>query len=261
MTGVEAVSNGITAFKQPVTKYGHRTLTMIVAILALLLVGIAHLTKVYGILAMDQERTGYQSVLSQLASAVVGNGILYQVAIGSVLCVLTLSANTSFVDFPRLCHMVAQDGFLPRPFAIAGRRLVFSAGILYLTIAAGILLVVFRGITDRLIPPFAIGAFLTFTMSQIGMVVHWRRAHRSASRVRARSANRIHLLLNALGASATGVALVIIIATKFTEGAWITVLVIPSVVVLLRSIKRYYDQLDASLRDDRPLSFADVRPY
>jgi amino acid transporter len=260
MTGVEAVSNGMTAFKQPVTKYGHRTLTLIVAILALLLLGVAHLTRAYGILAMDQERAGYQSVLSQLARAVVGNGVLYQIAIGSVLCVLTLSANTSFVDFPRLCRMVAQDGFLPRPFAIAGRRLVFSAGILYLAIAAGILLVAFRGITDRLIPLFAIGAFLTFTMSQTGMVVHWRRAHGSASGVRARGTHRVHLLLNALGASATGVALVIIIATKFTEGAWITVLVIPSVVVLLRSIKRYYDQLDANLRDDRPLCFDDIEP-
>jgi len=260
MTGVEAVSNGMTAFKEPVTKYGHRTLTAIVAILALLLVGIAYLAKAYRIIAMDQERAGYQSVLSQLARAVVGNGLLYDIAIGSVLCVLTLSANTSFVGFPRLCRMVAQDGFLPRPFAVAGRRLVFSVGILYLAIAAGILLVVFRGITDRLIPLFAIGAFLTFTMSQTGMVVHWRRAQRSASGVRARSKNRVHLLLNALGASATGVALVIIVATKFTEGAWITILVIPSVVVLLRSIKRYYDQLDTHLRDDRPLRFDDVEP-
>ncbi len=262
MTGVEAVSNGMTAFKEPVTKYGHRTLTAIVAILGLLLVGIAYLAKTYGIFAMNQERAGYQSVLSQLARAIVGNGLLYDVAIGSVLCVLTLSANTSFVDFPRLCHMVAQDGFLPRPFGVAGRRLVFSVGIVYLAIVAGCLLIVFGGITDRLIPLFAIGAFLTFTISQTGMVVHWIRAHRKSrgARARARLANRFHLVLNALGASATGVALVIIVTTKFTEGAWITVLVIPSVVVLLRSIKRYYDHLDASLRDDQPLSFADIEP-
>ena len=260
MTGVEAVSNGISAFKEPVVRYGHRTLAVIVTILGLLLIGIAYLDRAYGVLAMDETRAGYRSVLSQIAEAVVGNGLLYDIAIGSVLCVLTLSANTSFVDFPRLCRMVAQDGFLPRPFAIAGRRLVFSVGILYLAIAAGILLVAFRGITDRLIPLFAIGAFLTFTMSQIGMVVHWRRAQRQAGRTRARRAHRAHLGLNALGAAATGVALVIIVATKFTEGAWITVLVIPGVLLLLRSIKGYYDQLDASLRDGTPLSFADVDP-
>lgn len=118
----------------------------------------------------------------------------------------------------------------------------------------------FGGITDHLIPLFAIGAFLTFTMSQVGMVVHWRRARHRARDARARRTNRLHLGLNALGASATGVALVVIVATKLTEGAWITVLVIPGVVVLLTSIKRYYDQLDASLRDDAPISFADVEP-
>lgn len=259
MTGVEAVSNGVGAFKEPVVKYGHRTLTVIVATLGVLLAGIAYLVKAYGILAMNQERGDYQSVLSQLARAVAGNGVFYDVAIGSALCVLTLSANTSFVDFPRLCRTVAQDGFLPRPFAIAGRRLVFSVGILYLAAAAGILLLVFGGITDRLIPLFAIGAFLTFTMSQIGMVVHWHRAARSSGAA-VRHARRIPLIINALGAVATGLALVIILTAKFTEGAWITVLVIPSVVLLLTSIKRYYDQLDGSLRDDRPISFADVKP-
>ncbi|HEX2687033.1 MAG TPA: APC family permease, partial [Kofleriaceae bacterium] len=264
MTGVEAVSNGVSAFKEPVTTYGRRTLTVIVATLGVLLLGIAYLVNAYGILAMDQERADYQSVLSQLARAIVGNGVLYDVAIGSVLCVLTLSANTSFVDFPRLCRTLAQDGFLPRPFAIAGRRLVYSAGILYLAIVAGILLVVFRGITDRLIPLFAIGAFLTFTMSQTGMVMHWRRHGRrtapSRDGARVHGAHHVHLTSNALGAIATGVALVIIIIAKFTDGAWLTVLVIPGVVALLRSIKRYYDQLDESLRDDRPIRFSDVRP-
>src|ERR671929_1606031 len=110
---------------------------------------------------MDQTQEGYRSVLSQLASAAVGNGIVYYVAIGSLLCVLALSANTSFVDFPRLCRVVAEDGFLPKSFAVAGRRLVFTVGILYLAACAGLLLIVFGGITDHLIPLFAIGAFLT----------------------------------------------------------------------------------------------------
>jgi hypothetical protein len=207
---------------------------------------------------MSQERPGYQSVLSQLAGAVVGHGVWYQVAIGSLLCVLTLSANTSFVAFPRLCRRVAQDGFLPRPFAIVGRRLVSSIGILYLALGAALLLVAFGGITDRLIPLFAIGAFLTFTMSQTGMVMHWRRALTEPGADRRR--HGLRLLVNTVGAIATGVALVIIITAKFAEGAWISVLVIPVFVVMLRSIKSYYDRLDASLREDGPISFASVEP-
>jgi amino acid transporter len=257
MTGVEAVSNGMTAFKPPVVGHAHRTLAIIVAVLGILLAGIAYLVRAYGIVAMSQERAGYQSVLSQLAHAVVGHGVIYDIALGSLLCVLTLSANTSFVDFPRLCHAVAQDGFLPRPFAVAGRRLVFSIGIVYLAVAAGVLLVVFGGITDRLIPLFAIGAFLTFTMSQTAMVVHWRREARSGRRRRAHLA---HLAINAAGATATGIALAVILAAKFVDGAWITVVVVPLVIVLLRSIKSYYDQLDASLREDQPLRFTDVEP-
>jgi amino acid transporter len=258
MTGVEAVSNGMTAFKEPVVVFGHRTLTAIVAILAVLLAGIAWLAQVYGIHAMDETQAGYQSVLSQLASAVVGNGIFYYVSIGSVLVVLALSASTSFVGFPQLCQMVAQDGFLPRPFAISGRRLVYSVGILYLAATAGLLLVAFGGITDRLIPLFAIGAFLTFTMSQSGMVLHWLRELREPKSDRSRGSTRLHLLINAIGAFSTGVALVIIVIAKFADGAWITVLVIPGVIVLLKSIRSYYDHLDATLRDNGPLDLSNV---
>src|SRR5262249_51667296 len=154
-------------------------------------------------------------------------------------CILALSANTSFVDFPRMCRIVAADGYLPRAFAIVGRRLVFSVGIIYLALTAGILLIVFGGITDHLIPLFAIGAFLTFTMSQSGMVRPWRRGGRHGTRHW-----RIHLAINAVGASVTAVALVIIVATKFIEGAWITLLAMPLVVLMLRSIRRYYDHVD-----------------
>src|SRR5690242_8815860 len=227
MTGVEAVSNGMSAFRDPPVIYGHRTLSGIVLTLGVLLVGIAYLVHAFGIGAMDQDQPGYQSVLSQLAAAVVGQGILYYVAIGSLLCVLTFSATTSFVDFPRLCRMVAEDGFLPRPFAIAGRRLVFSVGIIYLGVTAGLLLFAFEGITDRLIPLFAIGAFLTFTISQIGMVMHWRTAMRRTGSARKRAQQRAHFWTNALGATMTGAALVIIGVAKFVEGAWITILVIP----------------------------------
>mgnify|MGYP001281101516 CR=1 FL=1 len=260
MTGVEAVSNGMTAFRNPTVKYGHRTLTAIVGILGLLLVGIAYLAATYHIGAMDQAQTGYRSVLSQLASAVVGNGPLYYVAIGSLLCVLALSANTSFVDFPRLCHVVAQDGFLPRPFAVAGQRLVFSVGILYLAVTAGGLLIVFDGITDHLIPLFAVGAFLTFTLSQSGMVIHWLRLLRKRGDGRAKHSERMHLAVNAVGAVTTGGALVIIVAAKFLEGAWITVLIIPAVIVLLKSIRRYYDELAARAHQPSPLHVANVAP-
>jgi amino acid transporter len=259
MTGVEAVSNGVGAFKEPSLKHAHRTLAAIVVLLALLLVGIGALVRAFGISAMDQTRPGYQSVLSQLAAAVAGRGAFYHVAIGSLLCVLALSANTSFVDFPRLCRAVAGDGYLPRPFAIVGRRLVFSVGIAYLTLTAGVLLVAFGGITERLIPLFAIGAFLTFTLSQAGMVAHWRKALRSAD-ARRPAQMRAHLAINLVGASVTAVALAVIVATKLSEGAWLTLLAIPAVVLLLRAIRGYYDQLDARVRGGRPLRLLPREP-
>ncbi len=259
MTGVEAVSNGMTAFRDPSVIYGHRTLSAIVLTLGVLLAGIAYLVQAFGIGAMDQNQADYRSVLSQLAAAAVGQGVLYYIMIGSLLCVLTLSATTSFIDFPRLCRMVAEDGFLPRPFAIAGRRLVFSVGIIYLGVTAGLLLFAFGGITDRLIPLFAIGAFLTFTLSQAGMVVHWRKAMRGGGSRRERAAQRAHYWTNALGAVVTGAALVIIVIAKFMEGAWITILAIPAVIALLLTIHRYYQRVASELRAG-PLKVEDARP-
>jgi amino acid transporter len=257
MTGVEAVSNGVGAFKEPRRTHAHRTLTAIVVVLAALLVGIGILVRAYDVGAMDQTRTGYQSVMSQLAAAVAGRGVLYHVVIGSLLCVLALSANTSFVGFPRLCRLIAEDGFLPRPFATVGRRLVSSVGIAYLAATAALLLIAFGGITDRLIPLFAIGAFLTFTLSQAGMVVHWVRERR---RDPARRRTRVHLAINAIGAAATTLALVVIVVTKLTHGAWITLLAIPAMVVVLRAIRRYYDAIDVRTRVDGPLQLTRRSP-
>ena len=138
----------------------------------------------YGIGAMDQTKPDYQSVLSQLIGAVWGHGWLYDVTIASILAVLCLSANTSFVGFPRLCQQVARDGFLPAGFAVPGRRLVYSVGVLFLAGFSGALLAAFGGITDRLIPLFAVGAFLSFTLSQAGMAAHWRTAGRCAGAAR-----------------------------------------------------------------------------
>ncbi len=253
MTGVEAVSNGVSAFREPTVRNAHGTLTVIVVVLGVLLLGIGQITNAYGIGAMDQTKEGYQSVLSQVVGAVYGRGWLYYVTIGSVLAVLCLSANTSFVGFPRLCHLVAADGFLPRPFAVAGRRLVYSVGILFLAIGSGCLLAAFGGITDRLIPLFAVGAFLSFTLSQAGMAVHWRHAlgkdeapkGEGHGRVRGgRSGYRARLLINGGGAIATGAALAIILLAKFVEGAWLTVIVIPCTLGVLRAVHHYYDDLD-----------------
>ncbi len=237
MTGVEAVSNGVSAFRDPTVKYAHRTLAAIVGVLGLLLAGIAYLAHGYGIMAMDENQPGYQSVISQLVAAVTGRGWLYYVTIASVLSVLSLSANTSFVGFPRLCRGVAADGYLPKAFAVSGRRLVYTIGILFLAAGAGALLSVFGGITDRLIPLFAVGAFLSFSLSQAGMAMHWRRLGRTG-------ADRGRLAINALGAMATSLALAIILVAKFAEGAWLTIVIIPLTMGLLVLIRRYYAGLE-----------------
>jgi amino acid transporter len=175
MTGVEAVSNGVQAFREPRVKSAQTALTIIIAILVLLLAGIAYLSRAYGIGATPPGQPGYQSVLSQLTAAVAGRNTVYFIVIGAILTVLSLSANTSFADFPRLCRAIAEDGYLPNVFTIRGRRLVFTFGVCSLAILAGLLLIAFRGVTDRLIPLFAVGAFTAFTLSQAGMVMHWKR--------------------------------------------------------------------------------------
>lgn len=191
-------------------------------------------------------------MLAQIAGAVVGHGMLFYLAMGSLFAILALSANTSFVAFPRLCHSVAADGYLPKSFAIAGHRLVYTVGILYVTVMAALLLIVFRGVTDRLIPLFAIGAFLTFTLSQLGMVFHWRRERGGYSSV--------HLWINLTGAAVTGGALIVIVLAKFVAGAWITLLVIPLVIWMLRSIHRYYRRLEPRVEDAQPLAIAQAHP-
>ncbi|MBV8517595.1 MAG: APC family permease [Acidobacteria bacterium] len=242
MTGVEAVSNGVPIFKEPPVVHAHRALTAIVAILGCLLAGIAYLSHAYGITAMDQQQPGYQSILSSLVAAVVGRGFFYYVTLAAVLAVLSLSANTSFADFPRLCRVIAEDEYLPHAFANVGRRLVYSGGIIVLTVLAGGLLIAFGGITDRLIPLFAVGAFGAFTTSQAGMVVHWKR-------IGARK-HWHSLAINAVGAVVTGVALVVIIIAKFKEGAWITLVLIPAMLLIFRGTRRHYAMVDRQMSFD-----------
>jgi amino acid transporter len=262
MTGVEAVSNGVSSFKQPTVPNAHRTLTTIVIVLAILLGGVAYLSHSYQIGAMDQSKGGYQSIFSQLTSAIMGRGAVYYITIGSVLASLCLSANTSFVDFPRLCRLVAQDDFLPRGFAVMGRRLVYSIGILFLAVCAASLLIAFRGITDRLIPLFAVGAFLAFTLSQMGMVVHWHKqiANQGDGAATNKRGLRVRLWINGIGGVATGFALAIILLAKFAEGAWITVLAIPSLVLLFTAVNRHYARIRQQVQTSAALDLDHNQP-
>ena len=250
MTGVEAVSNGVKAFREPVTKTAQKTLTIIVVILVAMLAGIAFLSRVYHIGATNPG-PGYQSVLSQLTAAVVGRHTFYYITIASILLVLSLSANTAFADFPRLSRLLAQDGYLPAPLAVQGRRLVYTSGIIVLALLCGALLILFGGVTDRLIPLYAVGAFLAFTLSQAGMVVHWWRAGGRKSRAA--------MFVNLFGAICTGGTVLVVVTTKFVEGAWITVLMIPSIIALMYGIRRHYDGVTAEIANPEPLVPRDLR--
>jgi amino acid transporter len=241
MTGVEAVSNGVMAFREDARKNAKATLTIIIALLCVLLLGIALLCRAYGVAATDPDGAHYESVLSMLTRAVMGQGWFYYVTIGSILLVLALSANTAFADFPRLTRAISLNNFLPHVFMLRGRRLLYSWGIYVLVALTALLLIIFGGVTDRLIPLYAIGAFMAFTLSQAGMVVHWRR----------KGGSRLRMTVNGVGALATGITTLVVLVTKFTSGAWITALLIPAMIVVMRSVKRHYDRVEreTELRD------------
>jgi amino acid transporter len=252
LTGVEAVSNGVRAFREPTSENAKKTLTVIIGLLIILLAGIAWLVKAYHIAATDPGAAGYQSLLSMLVAAVAGKGVFYYVTIGSILMVLSLSANTAFADLPRLCRIIALDGYLPRSLANRGRRLVFSEGILVLTALTGLLLTLFGGVTDRLIPLYAVGAFLAFTLSQLGMVLHWKR-------VRGPKAGR-YMFINGLGGVVTGITVLVVLVAKFVEGAWITMLLIPGLLVLMYAVHRHYEHVSEEVADSTPLDLTHFRP-
>ena len=252
MTGVEAVSNGVMAFREPTTVNARRTLTIIIALLIVLLLGIAFMCRAYGIGATDPDGSGYQSVLSQLTVAVAGRGIFYYVTIGSILLVLSLSANTAFADFPRLTKAVAMNDFLPHLFALRGRRLLYSAGIYWLVFLTACLLILFHGVTDRLIPLYAIGAFMAFTLSQAGMVMHWKRKGGPGWHWK--------MLVNGVGATATGITLLVVLVAKFAAGAWVTALLVPLLIVIMSAVKRHYAFVDQQTEDDTPLDMTGFAP-
>ena len=252
MTGVEAVSNGVMAFREPKTKNAKLTLTIIIALLIVLLAGIALLCRWYGIGATDPNGPGYQSVLSQLTAAVTGRGWFYYVTIASILLVLSLSANTAFADFPRLTKAIAMNDYLPHVLTLRGRRLLHSYGIYALVFLTGSLLILFGGVTDRLIPLYAIGAFLAFTLSQAGMVVHWRRNKGPGSVSR--------MLVNGTGAFATGATTLVVLVAKFMDGAWITALLIPLMIFLMIRVKRHYARVNRETENTQPLRVENIRP-
>jgi amino acid transporter len=252
MTGVEAVSNGVMAFRNPTTKNARRALTIIIALLIVLLAGIALLCRFYSIGATNPNGSGYQSVLSQLTLAVTGRNWFYYVTIASILLVLALSANTAFADFPRLTRAIALKNYLPHVFTLRGRRLLYSWGIYVLVGLTGSLLTLFGGVTDRLIPLYAIGAFMAFTLSQAGMVVHWMRHPGPHSKLR--------MCVNGLGAFATGVTTVVVLVTKFVDGAWVTALLIPLLILAMAMVYRHYRRVAAETACPEPLVVTNIHP-
>jgi amino acid transporter len=252
MTGVEAVSNGVAAFREPTQVNAKRTLTIIIVLLIVFLAGIALLCRAYDIGATDPTSNGYQSILSQLISAVMGRGWFYYVGSASILAVLALSANTSYADFPRLARAIAMHDYLPHVFKIRGRRLLYSHGIIALVGFTAALLIAFGGITDRLIPLFAIGAFLAFTLSQAGMVMHWRRLGGKGAFRR--------MVINGVGAVATGITLIVVLVAKFSAGAWIVAILIPVLIFIMLAVKRHYRSVDHAIVIESPIRVENLTP-
>jgi len=253
MTGVEAVSNGVMAFKEPRSKNAQITLTVIIGILIVLLFGTAWLAKTYGIMAMEPDDAHFQSMLSILVSAVFGRGWFYYTTMGSVLLALALSANTAFADFPRLTRAIAAHDYLPHVFLLRGRRLLFSHGIYALTGFTAVILILFDGVTDKLIPLYAIGAFLAFTLSQAGMVRHWQKQEGD------HAGRGWHMFVNGVGAVATGLTTVVVLASKFIDGAWVTALLVPTLILIMYSVKRHYTRVRAEMVDRTPLNLVNLQ--
>ena len=244
LTGVEAISNGVQAFKQPASKNASITLFWMAGMLGTIFLSITVLSHYFGI--APKEGTG-ETVLSQINEAVFGRGPVYLVIQGATMLILILAANTSFADFPRLSSILAKDRFAPRQLANLGDRLVFSNGVILLALAASILIIVFKGDVHGLIPLYMVGVFVSFTLSQAGMVMHWLRLREKGYRWR--------MALNATGAVTTAVVLVVVASIKFLHGAWTVMLAIPLLVWVFRKTRDHYFRLSlqVSLSDfDKP---------
>ena len=242
MTGVEAVSNGVPAFRPPESKNAANTLVVMAALSITMVVGLAWIAYAYRIVPSEVE-----TVISQLGRGVFGGrGFPYYTLQVATTLILVLAANTAYADFPRLASIVARDKYVPRQFMNQGDRLAFSNGILALTVFAGLLIVLFGGDTHRLVPLYMIGVFLSFTLSQTGMVLRWRRLRTPGWRTSA--------AINGVGALVTGVVLIVVAATKAHEGAWIILVLIPALVALFVETRKHYDHVASqlTLRDFEP---------
>ena len=267
LTGTEAISNGIPAFKQPEARNAATTLTWMAALLAAMFIGTSIMAYLYQVHPRENE-----TVISQFARVIFTGrmGWFYYIIQGTTALILVLAANTSFADFPRLASLLARDRFLPRQFSTRGDKLVFSNGIIILAVFSAVLVVGFGGDTSRLIPLYAVGVFLSFTLSQSGMVRHWWKAARVARQTgasvedngnqKARAAHtrliaeaahwKKSIVVNGVGAAATLVVLVVLVITKFLHGAWIVVVLIPLLVALFRAIHNHYQDVATQLTTD-----------
>lgn len=234
LTGIEAISNGVPAFKPPEWKNARQTLIIMAALMAFLFAGSIGLTQFFGIVAGANE-----TILSALARRIFGTGWLYYLVQFCTLAILAVAANTSFAGFPRVTAILAKDRFLPRQLFNLGDRLVYHNGILILAGVTALLIVIFNGDSHTLVPLFAVGAFSAFTLSQTGMVIHWYRQKEAGWQLKS--------FINGLGALVTGFTLVVIAISKFLEGAWISVLIIPMLVLLFKRIQKHYQLVGEQL--------------
>lgn len=234
LTGVEAISNGIPAFRPPESKNAGQTMIVMAVLMALLFAGSIGLTQFLGVVAGPHE-----TILSALAHKLLGNGFAYFIIQLATMFILAVAANTSFADFPRLAAILASDGYLPRQLTNLGDRLVFANGIVALSLASGMLIIAFHGDSHMLVPLFAVGVFLAYTLSQIGMVIHWARERKSGWHIKA--------LINGFGGLITAITLTIVAYSKFLEGAWITIILIVAIVIGYEKIKRHYQEVGAQL--------------
>jgi amino acid transporter len=234
LTGVEAISNGVPAFRRPESKNAAKTLVWMAAILGVLFFGVSLLA--HHVRPYPSEK---QTVIAQMGLLVFGNGAIFFVLQVATALILTLAANTAYADFPRLSSIIAKDGYLPRQLANRGDRLVFSNGVLFLAAAAALLLIAFGGKTNALIPLYAVGVFTSFTLSQAGMVRHHQKEREPGWKFGA--------TLNGIGSVATFIVLIIVAGTKFSSGAWVPIVVIPFIIALFKGIHRHYARVEKSL--------------
>jgi amino acid transporter len=252
MTGIEAISDGVPAFQPPEWKNARTTLTVMITILVALFAGISFLGHQYGVVPMEANAQGYQTVVSQIASGVFGGkNLAYYYIQLATMAILVLAANTAYSDFPRLAYFLARDRFMPRQYTYRGDRLAYSTGILTLGVLSSSALIAFSGETEKLIPLYAFGVFLSFTLSQSGMVIRWRRLREEGW--------QHGMIINGIGAVCTFIVMIVVAVTKFMHGAWIVIVLIPVLVLAFRAINRHYENASNELQSQTPLDPDEIK--